>query len=1076
MELLMLNGTIITRTRQYMTKTIFHRVISASTLGLFVATLLLGIMPPVFAAACGAPPADYGVDTMTVNAPSNGTYILWTRLMVPDTTNNSINAEVDGSSCFNVGGSSAIPANTWTWVNYQNGVTGTANSVTLTAGNHTVKLVGTKPGVLVDRVFITTDTTCTPSGATASCTAPADTTPPTVTITAPTNGSTVSGTVSVAATATDPGTSPSGVKQVDFYVDGNSTPVTTDTASPYAYSWNTTSPLLANGTHTIAAKATDNAGNVSTVASNSVTVSNADTTAPTNPTLATPTATSSSVSLSWSGATDNVGVTNYLVYRAQNGTGTGASQIASLGNVTTYTDSTVASSTIYTYYVVAKDAAGNLSPNATTPTGTTKTITTLAAADTTAPSNPGSPTATVVNSALVNLSWTASTDTGGSNLAGYNVYRNGTLITTVIQPATTFGDGTVAASTTYTYTIEAIDGAGNKSAKVATSPTSVTTPAPPDTTAPTISAVASSLITTTGATITWTTNEAATTQVDYGTTTSYGSSSTLNSSLVTSHSVALTGLNPSTTYHFRVKSADAASNLATGTDNTFTTTTPPDTTAPTVAITAPTNGSTISGTTTVTATATDPGTSPSLVKQVDFYVDGSSIPVATDTTSPYSFPWNTTSPLLANGTHTIAAKATDNAGNASAVASNSVTVNNGDLTAPTAPTSLATSNVTYNSVTLNWSGATDNVLVTHYQVFRYLTSANPNTAMQVADVTGTTFTDNAANDAANTPQPNTGYTYYVVALDAAGNFSPHSPTATATTLVAPDTTPPTDPGTPTVTAANSFQVNLSWAKSTDAVSLAGYNVYRAVVTNGVVGTYTKLPPPTGNTSYTVTAPGSTTPVTFSDGTVNPSTTYSYQIEAVDSAGNVSVHRIPQNNSAQVTTPALGDTTPPSQPINVRSFTTQTGPTLTPTANTITVTWDPSTDNTGVATYKLYRKTPTDTSFQLIATLTAPTVTFTDYATSGYPTSVSYTPLLRNTTYTYQVIAYDAANNPSAASPATALQTAGLIGDLNGDGHVTVQDGTAILGKFGQHYPRGEFFGVPQVGVRDVTALLGNFGK
>jgi hypothetical protein len=85
-------------------------------------------------------------------------------------------------------------------------------------------------------------------------------------------------------------------------------------------------------------------------------------------------------------------------------------------------------------------------------------------------------------------------------------------------------------------------------------------------------------------------------------------------------------------------------------------------------------------------------------------------------------------------------------------------------------------------------------------------------------------------------------------------------------------------------------------------------------------------------------------------------------------------------------------------------------------------------------------------------------------------------LLRNTTYTYQVIAYDAANNPSAASPATALQTAGLIGDLNGDGHVTVQDGTAILGKFGQHYPRGEFFGVPQVGVRDVTALLGNFGK
>ena len=81
--------------------------------------------------------------------------------------------------------------------------------------------------------------------------------------------------------------------------------------------------------------------------------------------------------------------------------------------------------------------------------------------------------------------------------------------------------------------------------------------------------------------MTWTTNEASNTQVDYGTTTSYGTSSTLNSSLVTSHSVGLTGLAASTTYHYRVRSSDAAGNLALSSDFTFTTSAA-DTTAPTI--------------------------------------------------------------------------------------------------------------------------------------------------------------------------------------------------------------------------------------------------------------------------------------------------------------------------------------------------------------------------------------------------------------------------------------------------------------------------------------------------------------
>jgi hypothetical protein len=81
-----------------------------------------------------------------------------------------------------------------------------------------------------------------------------DTTKPDVAITSPTDGTTVFGTVTIRATATDN----VGVVKVEFYIDNNK--VGEDTASLYEYSWNTTQ--CTNGTHTIQAKAYDNAGNV----------------------------------------------------------------------------------------------------------------------------------------------------------------------------------------------------------------------------------------------------------------------------------------------------------------------------------------------------------------------------------------------------------------------------------------------------------------------------------------------------------------------------------------------------------------------------------------------------------------------------------------------------------------------------------------------------------------------------------------------------------------------------------------------------------------------------------------------
>lgn len=104
-----------------------------------------------------------------------------------------------------------------------------------------------------------------------------------------------------------------------------------------------------------------------------------------------------------------------------------------------------------------------------------------------------------------------------------------------------------------------------------------------DTTAPVITAVSSSNITETEATITWTTDEAANSQVNYGTTTSYGSSAG-SGSYVTSHSQTLTGLTAGTDYFFQVVSTDEAGNTAVDETYSFTTASPPASTTPDILI------------------------------------------------------------------------------------------------------------------------------------------------------------------------------------------------------------------------------------------------------------------------------------------------------------------------------------------------------------------------------------------------------------------------------------------------------------------------------------------------------------
>lgn len=253
-----------------------------------------------------------------------------------------------------------------------------------------------------------------------------------------------------------------------------------------------------------------------------------------------------------------------------------------------------------TYWVQSQSQPGNSAGgtatlNDTAPTGDRYDFAGVeirpAVVDTQAPTAPSNLAATNVQSNSVALSWGPSSDNVA--VAGYDILRNGTIVGT--STSTSYSDATVSPSTSYTYTVEAYDAAGNVSP--ASNAVPVTTPAPANN-PPVISGVTTSGINGNSATVSWTTDVPSSSQVFYGTTSSYGQSTTLDTSQVTNHSQTLTGLTPGTTYHFDVQSAAGNGTAASSSDSTFTTqssnVTPPDMQmeVPTDAITVGTNSTT----------------------------------------------------------------------------------------------------------------------------------------------------------------------------------------------------------------------------------------------------------------------------------------------------------------------------------------------------------------------------------------------------------------------------------------------------------------------------------------------------
>lgn len=183
-----------------------------------------------------------------------------------------------------------------------------------------------------------------------------------------------------------------------------------------------------------------------------------DTTAPTAPTLSSFGTTQTTTSLLWSGATDNVAVTAYDVYKDGVLLGT--------TSTTSYAVTGLTASTTYSFTVKAKDAAGNVSVASNAVSVTTSAI----VVDTTAPTAP-TLTASGTTSSSTNLSWSGATDNIG--ITGYDVYRNGTLLASTTS--TTYSVTGLTASTTYSFTVKAKDAAGNVS--VDSNSVSVTTSA-----------------------------------------------------------------------------------------------------------------------------------------------------------------------------------------------------------------------------------------------------------------------------------------------------------------------------------------------------------------------------------------------------------------------------------------------------------------------------------------------------------------------------------------------------------------------------------------------------------------------
>ncbi len=531
-----------------------------------------------------------------------------------------------------------------------------------------------------------------------------------------------------------------------------------------------------------------------------------DTIAPSAAGTPTVTVSSPDVALSWAPATDAAGVAGYRVYRAAYA---GANPADAVYVTTTsgpsFTETGLPLGTWY-YRVVAFDGTGN--DSAPSADGVAVVV------DVIAPSKPVASASSVGYDATI--SWTPATDDVA--VTSYEVHRSTTpfapsAATLVATTSSTSFIDTGSPVGTWFYAVVALDAAGNRSTP-ATTQITITDSTAPSMPAPTVGVQGYRVG------VKWPTSTDNIAVAGYDVYRS-ASSSTPDSSarIATTASLSILDENrPAGTWYYSVIAFDAAGNRSAASPAVAATVL--DTTAPTAPhATAVSSGGIV--TVTWNGAIDNVGvTAYEVHRASSAFVPSAGTLVATTTSRSFA---DVSRPV---GTWYYEIVAIDAAGNRS-VPSPAATADVLDVVPPTAPTLAASASGS--TVSLRWTGATDRVGVTGYEVHRSSSSPfAPGAATLVATTTQSSYPD--------TSRPVGTWYYEVVALDAAGNRSPASVPASARVL---DTTPPS---TPVVTAsASGSTVTLRWSPSTDAVGVTGYDVSRLSGTTVVpLGTVTGL--------------------------------------------------------------------------------------------------------------------------------------------------------------------------------------------------------------------------------------------
>lgn len=458
------------------------------------------------------------------------------------------------------------------------------------------------------------------------------------------------------------------------------------------------------------------------------------------------------------------------------------------------------------------------------------------------PTTPGAPTKASASYSQVSIAWAASTAGSNCTLAGYDVYRGGTLLQRVTS-GTSFTDTDLQSGQTYNYTVVAVDQAGHSSAS---SPVGSVSTKADDVSPETPTGIRASAPDAASVVLNWDPSSdlpvpGAVGVAGYHVYRNGDTSPTYTVPSGTSYTD--TNVVASTTYTYTVAAFDNNGNESAPSSIVSI-----KTAAPSCSGTPSVPGGLTAGATTVSSTSfswTASNASPGCTLAGYKVYRGSQL--VGSTTDP-SFTDSGLNPGTAY-TYTVRSYDTSSHNSGLSTALNISTAS--DTEDPTAPASVTASALSAGQVQLSWTASTDNVTVAGYKVYR--------DGQSIAQVTSTSFLD-------TTVVGNHDYNYEVTAIDEAQNES--SKTAAQPSPVhTPDATDKEKPSKPDglgVDLLTTSSVAFSWNDSTDNVGVVGYHVYR----DG------KALPDTSEPS-------------FVDDGLKSGTTYNYTVAAYDASGNVS---------------------------------------------------------------------------------------------------------------------------------------------------------------------------------------------